>query len=380
MNKIKVVNKAGKSQIIIKSLKGQQLNENEVFAINSDKVEGLVPLDVDFKDTTFKLIYDTTGLVTMRNYLKYPLNKEGFAWILQSVLWNLESMEKVFFNQQYLLLDVDMVMVNPRTRQIYFVYVPILFYESGYALRDFLLNIIQCASFQMDEDTGYVQDYLAILNAGKNFSMFDLEQYINKLLGQKAESPKSEERSQNIYWQEQPVKSFTATQAKASSQVSSNAVYDPLAETYKHYSIHEEAAPKAKVQKPVQSVQSTPYAAPVVKPKESFTEMLGAEEVKKPRVAYLRRVRTGECIQIQKSPFRIGKESGSNDYAVPDNPAISRKHAEITVSGDRYFISDLKSTNKTYVNGRAIMEGQREALSSDARVRLANEDFVFILK
>ena len=108
--------------------------------------------------------------------------------------------------------------------------------------------------------------------------------------------------------------------------------------------------------------------------------MLGAEEVKKPRVAYLRRVRTGECIQIQKSPFRIGKESGSNDYAVPDNPAISRKHAEITVSGDRYFISDLKSTNKTYVNGRAIMEGQREALSSDARVRLANEDFVFILK
>ena len=46
MNKIKVKSKLGLSQLILKSLKGQQLNENEVYAINSNKVDGLLHLDV----------------------------------------------------------------------------------------------------------------------------------------------------------------------------------------------------------------------------------------------------------------------------------------------------------------------------------------------
>ena len=151
MNKSKVVSKLGLSQLIIKSLKGQQINENEVYAINSNKVAGLLHLDVIQKGTSFKLIYNITGFTTLKDYLTTPLNKERFAMILQNILSNLQSMDKAFFNQQYLLMDFNRVMVNPATQHIYFIYVPIQYFESGTSLRDFLLNIIQHATFAPGE-------------------------------------------------------------------------------------------------------------------------------------------------------------------------------------------------------------------------------------
>ena len=102
MNKIKVKSKLGLSQLIIKSLKGQQLNENEVYAINSNKVDGLLRLDVVQKGNSFQLIYNITGFITLKEYLATPLNKERFAKILQNILTNLKSMNSAFFNQQYL--------------------------------------------------------------------------------------------------------------------------------------------------------------------------------------------------------------------------------------------------------------------------------------
>lgn len=80
MNKTKIVNKLGLSQLIIKSLKGQQLNENEVYAINSNKVDGLLRLDVVQKGTSFKLIYNITGFTTLKDYLTTPLNSECKKW------------------------------------------------------------------------------------------------------------------------------------------------------------------------------------------------------------------------------------------------------------------------------------------------------------
>lgn len=126
MNKIKLANKLGLSQLIIKSLKGQQVSENEVYAINANKVPGLLHLDVVQKGSSFKLIYNITGFISLKEFLKTPLNKQLFAQILQNILANLKAVESAYFNQQYLLMDINQVYVNPNTQHIYFTYVPIL--------------------------------------------------------------------------------------------------------------------------------------------------------------------------------------------------------------------------------------------------------------
>ena len=41
---------------------------------------------------------------------------------------------------------------------------------------------------------------------------------------------------------------------------------------------------------------------------------------------YLLREKTGERVEISRSPFLVGVETGSVDYCVTGNPAVSRKH------------------------------------------------------
>ena len=183
MNKCKVVSKLGISQLIIKSQKGQQLSEREVYSINNNEVSGLLHLDVVSKGATFKLVYNITGFVTFKEYLKKALNKETFARILKNILENLKATQETFINQQMLLLDFEHVLVNPATEHIYFTCVPIQGIETGTSLRDFLLNIIQYSTFVPGEDNSYIREYITILNSGINFSVFELEEYINKLTG-----------------------------------------------------------------------------------------------------------------------------------------------------------------------------------------------------
>lgn len=107
------------------------------------------------------------------------------------------------------------------------------------------------------------------------------------------------------------------------------------------------------------------------------TTVLGSEQLDTPNYPYLIREKTGEKISVDKPSFRIGKEKKYSDYFVSDNNAVSRSHADIITRQKRYFIIDLNSTNKTYVDGRAIPIEKEVEIFSGAKLRLANEDFVF---
>lgn len=368
MNKIKVVSKLGLSQLIIKSLKGQQLNENEVYAINSNKVDGLLHLDVVQKGTYFKLIYNITGFVPLQEYLKTPLNKERFARLLQNILSILKSMERAYFNQQYLLMDFNRVMVNPATQHIYFVYVPIQFFESGTSLREFLLNIIQYSSFASGEDTSYVRDYITILNSGINFSVFDLEEYINKLLGQKSVVHQNIECPQCHIQLEKGANYCHACGAKVSGNTGTTGkgVYDPLRN-------NRETVKEGNMQGLNDGTIQLGAAS-------GGTVVLGSQELYEPQFPYLIREKNGEKIFVDKPSFRIGKEKKYSDYFVSDNNAVSRSHADIITRKERYYIIDLNSTNRTYVDGRVIPIEKEVEIFSGTKIRLANEDFVFYIE
>lgn len=155
MNKIKWIKKTDTVRLVIASEKGQQLDEREVYAINNEGVDGLLYFTIVQKKHSFKLVYDLTGFITLREFLRNPLRKETFGRILQNIFNTLQAMQAISFRQQKLYLDVDYVMVNPATQKISFVYLPITSFENGVALRNFLLKIIQIGCFEADEDRGY---------------------------------------------------------------------------------------------------------------------------------------------------------------------------------------------------------------------------------
>ena len=58
-------------------------------------------------------------------------------------------------------------------------------------------------------------------------------------------------------------------------------------------------------------------------------------------------------IKIENFPFYIGKDSDHMDFCLKA-PGISRYHLKVDKSGDRLYVSDLNSTNGSFVNGEKI--------------------------
>ena len=105
-------------------------------------------------------------------------------------------------------------------------------------------------------------------------------------------------------------------------------------------------------------------------------DMMPGATVKMP---YLIRSKNGEKILLDKPVFRIGKERSYVDYFIADNTAISRSHANIIERDGAYYIVDTNSTNHTYVDGMMIPSNQEIMLIDGANIRLANEEFRFLI-
>jgi len=95
--------------------------------------------------------------------------------------------------------------------------------------------------------------------------------------------------------------------------------------------------------------------------------------------AYLIRSKTNEKIKINKAVFHIGKEKSYADYCIFDNPTISRSHASIFCHDGEYFLVDTNSKNHSFINSMMVKSNLETKLTSGDKVRLANEQFEFII-
>ena len=62
---------------------------------------------------------------------------------------------------------------------------------------------------------------------------------------------------------------------------------------------------------------------------------------------------SGEKHPLGNEPVIIGRSPDKCRVVLPAN-AVSREHARIVPSGGQYFVEDLQSRNKTYVNNKAV--------------------------
>lgn len=82
---------------------------------------------------------------------------------------------------------------------------------------------------------------------------------------------------------------------------------------------------------------------------------------------------------ISATPYVIGASRTRVNGNIKSR-AVSRCHAQITGSGEEFYISDLNSTNGTYVDDRKITSGERVKLEDGMRVRIADYSFMVSLK
>jgi serine phosphatase RsbU (regulator of sigma subunit) len=71
----------------------------------------------------------------------------------------------------------------------------------------------------------------------------------------------------------------------------------------------------------------------------------------------------GQLLEVAGERVVIGRHPGCE--IVLDNAAVSRQHAQISESHGSYFLEDLRSRNRTFLNGRPV-EGSAELHNGDA--------------
>lgn len=89
------------------------------------------------------------------------------------------------------------------------------------------------------------------------------------------------------------------------------------------------------------------------------------------------RKRNEQKYMLDKTEVLIGKDYRSVDFCIMENPTISRLHAKISNRENQYYISDCRSTNHTYVNGKMLQLNEEIKLNSGDIIRMSNEEFQF---
>lgn len=64
--------------------------------------------------------------------------------------------------------------------------------------------------------------------------------------------------------------------------------------------------------------------------------------------------RLGQCIDLHDVPVVIGRAPAS-DFQI-EHRSVSRAHCKVYHDGGKFYVRDLGSTNKTLVNGKAVVE------------------------
>jgi pSer/pThr/pTyr-binding forkhead associated (FHA) protein len=62
---------------------------------------------------------------------------------------------------------------------------------------------------------------------------------------------------------------------------------------------------------------------------------------------------------------------------INDNQYSKYSNINQIKSGNEYYIMDLNSTNKTFINGVKLVPNEEKELHDGDNVRLGNEEFVF---
>ena len=81
-------------------------------------------------------------------------------------------------------------------------------------------------------------------------------------------------------------------------------------------------------------------------------------------------------IDLTKGSITVGKLAGNVDMVINDN-SISRMHAKFFKKGNTYFMSDLNSTNGSFINGRRLNPNETCPIEAGDEIGLGRLKFIY---
>lgn len=330
-------------QLIVKAKLsfGERINEDELNNFSRKYVRGLLQV----KKVKKNLIeYSGPVGISLYNRLKKPISKYEFFFIMEQIIDLTQKIMNVDLEADKVIFNIHHIYINEQTKELQFIYLPLLQPARTINLFELMYNIIYLVTPVQEQDEGYISRFTYFLKGLQFFDPEEIESYIVK----------EDCKVVNI------IKKHNVGQ--------SGFMTDKPKDYYEHYDKKNEDGEET-------GLLGDDEATGLLQDDEE-TGLL-SDDTCQVRYPTLLRVLTDEVIIINKPVFRLGKERSYSDYFVGNNNMVSRSHADIVTREQRYFIMDLNSTNKTYVNGVPITVRQEIEIKDGDSIRLGNEEFVF---
>lgn len=329
MSKLKVNIKKSTVTAMMKAGRKERINETELSQLARIKPCGIMHVTKTKKDS---VIYTCPANINLTDRLKKAVSKYDFFFMIEQIVIMVQDVYNNGLNVNSVRFNMDDVYINEMTKEMYFIYFPIVGGQESADIVGFIENIIYTMTPVINEDTNYISRFMYYVRSFHGFNGNAIEKYISR-----------EERAVVNVLKNKAVTMQQTMQQQIMQQVMQGSMDGTTVLSDDGISVQQ-----------IQQMQPVNY-----------------------HFASLTRQVTGEKIELGKPSFVLGKNPEKSDYAVADNTNISRVHAVITTRNGRYYVMDQNSTNGTFINGRIIKAGQETEILPGDCLMLANEEFIF---
>lgn len=356
MARFKVKTKDCQLEVKAKLSFKEKMNERQLDFFSSKYIRGL--LKVQDKSKNSISYYGPIG-ISLYERLKKNITKYDFFFIMEQIIDVTQKLNTNALIISNIVWDVHHVFINETTRELQFIYLPLENDKSEANIMGFIEQIIYSSKPIQEADTEYISRFVYFLKSLQTYDENKIEKFIA-----------SEDRS-------------VVNTIKRHNVGQSGFMTDKPQHYYEHYGNKNEDEEATGLLSEYDEEatgllnENDEEATGLLNEyDEEATGLLNENNVQV-NYATMYRTLTNETFMINKPVFRIGKEKSYSDYFVANNNMVSRSHADIISRRGKYFIVDLNSKNRTFVNGVPIPAQQETEIHDGDSIRLANEEFEF---
>jgi len=355
---VKIKSKTKDCHLIIRAklTRGNKINENELQLFAREYLCGFLrPREI--KQNVLE--YMGPVAVPISERLSKPITKYDFFFLIEQIVDATYKLQQKSFLWNKVLWNINNAYINETTREVQFIYLPLDSEMQFSNILGFMETIIYSAKAEKTQDADAISRFAYFL---KSLPQYDPDRIEGYIMREDRSIVNIIKKHGSRFIADKPKDDYDLyRQGQSSDDEATGLLVDEANAGF----IKDEGTAM---------LQDDEATGLLIDVGGEETALLVQDNIHYPT---LYRVLTEETIPINKPVFRLGKERSYVDYFVTNNNAVSRGHADIITRGQKYFVIDRNSKNKTYINGQAIPPQCECEILDGSRLVLGNEEFLF---
>lgn len=380
----------------VKTSFGEVIDENELDRFSRIFLRGFLKPKLIKRN---RIEYTGPVGISLYERLKKPVTKRDFLFILEQIVVAVQKLQANNMGMNNLVMNLQYVYINEVTKEVQFIYIPATTGQQNMNLIEFIESIAYSVKPADEKDNEFVSRFVYFFKAMKPFDINKIEAFVAKEDRSVVNTIKKQNAGQSGFmtnkqqhYYEHYDKGKDAGDGDEPTGLLSENDDDPTGLLVEDDDptgllvegedddttglLGDDDDEATGLLKNVDDDGEPTGLLTSTGDEDEATGLL-VENNANVRFPTLYRVLTEETISINKPVYRLGKERSYVDYFVTNNIAVSRSHADIITRGNKYFVKDLNSKNRTYINDQELPIHMEVEIHDSDRLKLGNEEFIF---